>query len=80
MATTINNTLSLTFDVVNREIKNEFLKSNEYNQKQKSGSYRIAVFLFTFLGMGAGPFQLGKKAREILELGKIAREIILKFS
>ena len=38
------------------------------------------VFLFTFLGMGAGPYQLGKKVREILELGKIAREIILKFS
>ena len=39
----------------------------------------LTVFLFTFLGMGAGPFQLGKKVRENLELGKIAREI-LKFS
>ena len=30
----------------------------------------IAVFLFTFLGMGAGPLQLGKITREMSKLGK----------
>ena len=30
-----------------------------------------AVFLFTFLGMGPGPLQLGKIMREMQKLGKI---------
>ena len=34
---------------------------------------------FHFFGNGGGALSIGEKAREILELGKIAREI-LKFS
>ena len=30
-----------------------------------------AVFLFGILGMGAGPSELGKSAREIWKLGKV---------
>ena len=36
----------------------------------------ISVFLFRILGIGAGPSELGKSAREIWNLGKV--EMCLK--
>ena len=38
--------------------------------------YMFAVFLLGILGMGAGPSELGKSAREIWKLGKV--EMCLK--
>ena len=35
-------------------------------------AHNCSVFLFTFLGMGAGPLQLGEIRHETSKLGKIA--------
>ena len=40
-------------------------------KKRRKDNTHIAVFLFSILGMGAGPFELGKSAPKNSKLGKV---------